>query len=76
MPPSSHFIYIPLVLVLGTVFGFIWGAKVTQESYRLEAMRTEERTKRKAARLASKEAAAKEVAANDAEKAVETPGKG
>jgi hypothetical protein len=58
LPPSSHFIYIPLILVLGLVFGFIWGAKSTQEAYRLEAKRTEELAKKKAERKAAREAAA------------------
>jgi hypothetical protein len=58
LPPSSHFIYIPLILVLGLVFGFIWGAKSTQEAYRLEAKRTEEVAKKKAERKAAREAAA------------------
>jgi hypothetical protein len=58
LPPSSHFIYIPLILVLGLVFGFIWGAKSTQEAYRLEAKRTEEVAKKKAERKAARDAAA------------------
>jgi hypothetical protein len=57
LPPSSHFIYIPVVLILGLVLGFIWGARVTQESYALEAKRTEERLRKKAERQAARESA-------------------
>ncbi|HEY0706140.1 MAG TPA: hypothetical protein VGG33_05050 [Polyangia bacterium] len=56
LPSSSHLIYIPLVLVLGLVFGFIWGAKATQESYTLEAKRVADLAKRKAERKAAREA--------------------
>ena len=50
MPPSSHFIYIPAVLVLGLVLGFIWGARLTREALRLEQRAAEERERRKAER--------------------------
>jgi hypothetical protein len=66
LPSSAHFIYIPAVLILGLVTGFIWGAKLTRESFALEAKRQEERAKRKAARAS--EAAAKEPAAEPSEK--------
>ena len=52
MPPSSHFIYIPAVLVLGLVLGFIWGARLTRESLRLEQRAAEDRARRKAERAA------------------------
>ncbi|HEY0715319.1 MAG TPA: hypothetical protein VGF45_21745 [Polyangia bacterium] len=54
LPPSSHFIYIPLTLVLGLVLGFIWGAKATQESYTLEAKRVADLAKKKAERRAAR----------------------
>lgn len=57
LPPSSHFIYIPAILILGVVLGFIWGTKVTREAFRLEQQRAEEREKRKAARAARDAAA-------------------
>jgi hypothetical protein len=57
LPPSSHFIYIPLVLIIGTVLGFFVGTRVTQESHRLEAARTEERARKKAERAAERAAA-------------------
>ena len=38
LPPSSHFIYIPAIFVLGIVLGFIFGSRATREAYR-EAIR-------------------------------------
>ena len=52
LPSSSHFIYIPMMLLLGLVLGFIWGAKATREAYTLEAKAAAERAQRKAARAA------------------------
>ena len=64
LPSSSHFIYIPLMLVLGLVMGFIWGAKATQESYTLEAKRVADLAKRKAERKAARSAEAANDPAN------------
>ena len=50
LPSSAHFIYIPGMLILGMVLGFIWGAKATREAVRLEARRADERAERKARR--------------------------
>ncbi len=52
LPPSSHFIYIPALLILGIVLGFIWGSKATRETFRLDAQREADRAKRKADRAA------------------------
>jgi hypothetical protein len=46
LPTSSHFIYIPGVLILGLVLGFIWGAKATKEAFSMEARRAAERAER------------------------------
>ncbi len=54
MPPSSHFIYIPGVILLGIVLGFIWGAKAAREAIVLEQRRADERTRRKAERAAAR----------------------
>jgi hypothetical protein len=54
VPPSSHFIYIPAILVLGLVLGFIWGGKMTREALRLEQRAAEDRSRRKAERAARK----------------------
>jgi len=70
LPSSAHFLYIPGVLILGTVLGFIWGAKATREAFAIEAKRAEERAQRKAARAAEKETA------RAAERANEPPSSG
>jgi hypothetical protein len=56
LPPSSHFIYIPAILILGLVLGFIWGARMTREALRLEQRAADERARRKAARAAERDA--------------------
>ena len=50
LPSSAHFVYIPGILILGLVVGFIWGARLTRESFALEAKRQQERQERKAER--------------------------
>jgi len=50
LPSSAHFIYIPGILILGLVVGFIWGARLTRESFALEAKRQQERQDAKAER--------------------------
>jgi hypothetical protein len=52
LPPSSHFIYIPAVLVLGLVLGFMMGSKATRDAYALEERKAAEREARRAAREA------------------------
>jgi hypothetical protein len=52
VPPSSHFIYIPAVLVLGLVLGFMMGSKATRDAYALEERKAAEREARRAAREA------------------------
>jgi hypothetical protein len=51
---SSHFIYIPGILMLGLTLGFIWGGRMTREALRLEKRAEDERAKRKADREARK----------------------
>lgn len=52
LPSSSHFIYIPIVLILGVVLGFVFGARTTREAYVLEQRRLDERAKKRADRKA------------------------
>jgi hypothetical protein len=59
VPPSSHVIYIPVILLLGIVLGFIWGARVTKEAFMLAQKQAEERVKRRADRAAERAAADK-----------------
>jgi uncharacterized membrane protein len=53
-PPSSHFIYIPVIFVLGIVLGFIFGSKATRDTIAFEQKKEQERQARKAAREAAK----------------------
>jgi hypothetical protein len=53
MPSSAHFIFIPGVLTLGIVLGFILGARATRETFVLEQRRLDERARRKAERAAA-----------------------
>jgi hypothetical protein len=53
VPPSSHFIYIPVIFVLGIVIGFLLGAKATRDAIALEARKAAEREERKARRQAA-----------------------
>jgi hypothetical protein len=54
LPPSSHFIYIPAIFVLGIVLGFIFGSRATRDAYRLEQKAADERARRQADRAARK----------------------
>ncbi len=53
LPPSSHFIYIPAVLILGIIVGFIMGSRATRDAYALEQRHAENRARRKAERAAA-----------------------
>ena len=53
LPPSSHFIYIPVMLILGIVLGFVMGAKATRDAIALEARKAAEREERRARRQAA-----------------------
>ena len=53
-PPSSHFIFIPVVLILGIVLGFVLGARATRDAIALEERRRVDREARRAARAATK----------------------
>jgi len=58
VPPSSHFIYIPVMFTLGIVIGFVLGAKATRDALALEQRKAAERDERKARRQASSGSAA------------------
>ena len=57
-PPSSHFIYIPVIFVLGIVLGFILGSRATRDAIAFEQKKAQEREARKTAREAEKAARA------------------
>jgi hypothetical protein len=62
LPPSSHFIYIPVILVLGIVIGFVLGAKATRDEIALGQRKAAEHDARMAERAARRAAAASDTA--------------
>lgn len=50
--PAGHFVYIPAVLLLGLVIGWILGSRAAADAYAAEARRREERAARKRAQKA------------------------
>jgi hypothetical protein len=50
LPPSSHFIFIPAVLLIGVMIGWILGSRAARDAYAAELKRREERAARKASR--------------------------
>lgn len=44
---SAHFIFIPAVLLLGIVVGWILGSRAAQDAFAVELKRREERENRK-----------------------------
>jgi hypothetical protein len=45
---AAHFIFIPSVLLVGVVIGWILGSRAAQDAFAAELKRREERAKRKA----------------------------
>ena len=52
IPSAAHFIFIPTVLVVGIVLGFIMGSKATRDAFALEEKKAAERAERAAKRAA------------------------
>lgn len=50
--PAGHFVYIPAVLLLGLVIGWILGSRAAADAYAAESRRREERAARKRAQKA------------------------
>lgn len=50
--PAGHFVYIPAILLLGLVVGWILGSRAAADAYAAELRRREERAARKKARKA------------------------
>ncbi len=44
---SSHFIFIPAVLLVGIVIGWVLGSRAAQDAFAAELRRREEREKRR-----------------------------
>jgi hypothetical protein len=49
---SAHFIFIPTVLLIGIVIGWILGGRAAQDAFAAELRRREERAERERARSA------------------------
>ena len=47
MPPASHLIFIPAVLLVGIMIGWILGSRAARDAYAAELRRREERERRK-----------------------------
>lgn len=47
MPSSAHLLYVPAVLVLGIVLGWILGSRAAKDAFAMELKRREERAARK-----------------------------
>jgi hypothetical protein len=58
MPTAAHFIYIPFVLLIGTVIGFILGGRAARDEAAAKAVREEARAARRAARAKAEAAEA------------------
>jgi len=56
LPPSSHFIYIPVIFIIGIVLGFVMGAKATRDEIALAQKKAAEREARMAERAARRAA--------------------
>ena len=44
--PSTHFIFIPGVLLIGIVIGWVLGSRAARDAFAMELKRREERGKR------------------------------
>jgi hypothetical protein len=52
--PASHFVFIPAVLLVGIVIGWILGSRAAKDAYAAELRRREERQVRKDAASAGR----------------------
>ncbi len=55
VPTSAHFIYIPFVLLIGIVIGFILGGRAARDAHASQAEREKAKAERRAARDAAKD---------------------
>lgn len=46
LPSAAHFIYIPVVLILGVVAGWILGSRAAQDAYAMELKKRDAREQR------------------------------
>ncbi len=50
MPTAAHFIYIPFVLAIGVVIGFILGGRAARDAFAAQKEKEDARAARRAAR--------------------------
>lgn len=55
MPTAAHFIYIPAVLLLGIVIGWILGSRAAADAYAAQLRRIQERSSKDAKAIERKE---------------------
>ena len=48
-PTAGHFIYIPVILLIGIVLGWVLGSRAAADAMAMEQRKREERAQRKAA---------------------------
>lgn len=48
IPTASHFIFIPAVLLIGVVIGWILGSRAAQDAFAAELRKRDERSKKSA----------------------------
>ena len=48
--PSSHFLFIPSVLLIGVIIGWVLGSRAARDAYGAELRRREERERKKPSR--------------------------
>lgn len=62
---SGHFIYIPMILAVGMVVGFILGGRAARDALAAKARREEDRVAAKAARAAARASASASAGGKD-----------
>jgi hypothetical protein len=50
LPSAAHFIYIPVVVLLGVVIGWVLGSRAARDAYMAELRRREEKQQRSASK--------------------------
>jgi hypothetical protein len=55
MPSAAHFIYIPAMLILGVVIGWILGSRAAADAYAAQLRRMQERGARDTKTIGTKE---------------------
>jgi hypothetical protein len=49
MPSAAHFIYIPVIMLVGVVIGWVLGGRAAADAMAMEQRKREERAQRKSA---------------------------